>query len=422
MFYMIVGVAMRIIFHSDLNNFYASVECLYNPSIRNDAVVVVGDAEKRHGIVLAKNGLAKKYGIKTGDTIWEAQQKCPTKLTKVVARFDLYRKVSKIVKDIYREYSDRVESFGIDEAWIDVSERVSNFEDAYNLAEEIRKRIITEVGLTVSIGVSFNKIFAKLGSDLKKPNAVSVITPTNFKQVVWPLKCEDLLMVGHSTKAKLIKNNIKTIGDIARAGKNFLKQILGKNGEKLFDFATGKECSEVQKVGQHDEIKSIGNSTTCARNLTNINEVRAVLYVLAESVANRMREVNLWASCVAVSFKTEQLETFERQQKLDYPTNLAEVIGHVALDLFKCNYNWEYQIRSLGVRVLNLCDEPLQYNIFNDAQTILKKDKLERIVDSLRGRFGYGVIRRACILKDDMLVDLNPQDASHKIHPKSFIY
>ena len=229
----------RFILHSDLNNFYASVESLYNPSIRNKPVVVVGDEEKRHGIVLAKNYLAKGYGVSTGDTVWQSRQKCGENLVCVPARLDLYLQISRIVKDIYREYSDRVESFGVDEAWIDISHLASNYDEAEKIANNIRVRVIAEVGLTVSIGVSFNKIFAKLGSDLKKPNAVVVITEDNFRDKIWDLSVSDLLYVGRATTKKFLKANILTIGDLAKTDRKYLKLTLGKMGETLYQFANG---------------------------------------------------------------------------------------------------------------------------------------------------------------------------------------
>ena len=292
----VVGEEMeRFILHSDLNNFYASVESLYNPSIRNKAVAVVGDEEKRHGIVLAKNYIAKSYGVKTGDTVWEARQKCREELVCVPARFELYLYISKIVKSIYREYSDRVESFGIDEAWIDISHLARNFEEAEKIANNIRCRIIAEVGLTVSVGVSFNKIFAKLGSDLKKPNATVVITKDNYKDKVWSVPVEELLYVGRATKKKFEKGNIKTIGDLANTDLKYLKLTLGKMGETLHRFANGEDCSEVSKVTDAEKIKSFGNSTTCPIDLYNNEQVKSIIYMLAESVAERMKEKGFYA-------------------------------------------------------------------------------------------------------------------------------
>ena len=416
----IKGGVMRYILHSDLNNFYASVECMLNPSIRNKAVVVVGDVEKRHGIVLAKNYIAKGYGVKTGDTVWEAKNKCPVELATVPTHFDMYSKISKMVKDIYREYSDRVESFGIDEAWIDITDRVHNFQEAENLANTIRLRVLDEIGVTVSIGVSFNKVFAKLGSDYKKPNAVTVIRPDNFKDIVWGLPCEDLIMVGRQTKAKLNKNNIFTIGDIAIAGRPFLKRLLGKNGERIYEYASGLDSSEVRQSSESAEIKSVGNSTTCPRDLTKDAEVKSVIYILAENVARRMRANHLWCNEVSLTIKNSKLESIDRQKKLEYPTNLASDIAKVAYDIFKAEYDWSDTVRLVGVRASGICDEPAQYNFLIDENTISKKQKLEETVETLRQRYGYKVITRACIKGDVDLSDIDPTETRFSIHPESF--
>lgn len=412
-------VVARFILHSDLNNFYASVECLYNPSLRNKAVAVVGDQEKRHGIVLAKNYIAKKYGVKTGDTVWEAKQKCLEELVCVTANHERYYYVSKLVKDMYREYTDRVESFGIDEAWLDVSDRVKTFEEAFNLAETIRKRVLTEFGLTVSIGVSFNKIFAKLGSDLKKPNATTLISTSNFKDLVWPLPVGELLYVGKATKEKLTKAGINTIGDLAKTPLQYLKSMLGKNGETLHTFACGEDKTEVKKWGEDEDIKSIGNSTTCPRNLKTNEEVRAVISVLAESVARRMRSKNLWANTVCLSIKTDDLVSHDVMHKLEYPTNLASVIADEAFKLFK--FDWSKTIRAVGVRATNLTDKPVQYNLFNSEQTMQKKEKFETVVDSLRGRFGYDIIKRGSVLAIADFDEINPEHVTHVIHPVSYL-
>lgn len=408
----------RFILHSDLNNFYASVECLYNPSIRNKAVAVVGDADKRHGIVLAKNYIAKSYGIKTGDTVWEAKQKCSEELVCVTANFERYYYVSKLVKQMYREYTNRVESFGIDEAWLDVSDCVKDFEGAFELAEKIRKRVISEFGLTVSIGVSYNKIFAKLGSDLKKPNATTMITKQNYKNLVWNLPVADLLYVGRATKQKLNKAGIFTIGQLAQTPLNILKSMFGKNGETLHTFANGEDVSVVKIYNEKEQIKSIGNSTTCPRDLKTNDEVRAIISILAESVARRLRDKNLWCNTVCLSIKTNDLKTFETMHKIEYPTNLASVISGECYKLF--NHNWQKTIRAVGVRVTGLGEKPVQYNLFNNEQTMQKKEKFEMVVDALRGRFGYNIIKRGSVCASKDLKELNPENVVHSIHPLSF--
>lgn len=410
----------RFILHSDLNNFYASVECLYNPSIRNKAVAVVGDEEKRHGIVLAKNYIAKSYGIKTGDTVWEARTKCGEELVCVPARFDLYMYVSKLVKDIYREYSDRVESFGIDEAWIDISHLASNFEEAKKIADNIRTRVIAEIGLTVSIGVSFNKVFAKLGSDMKKPNATVLITPNNFKQLVWKLPASDLLYVGKATTRKFEKAVIRTIGDIANTNEKYLKLTLGKMGEVLHSFACGEDTSSVTSIFEHEKIKSFGNSTTCPINLSNNEQVKSVIYLLAESVSERMKKKGYYAGCVSLWVKDAELKSFDRQAVLSTSTNISDDIAIEAYKLFVDNYDWKLDVRALGVRVTNLSEGVIQCDIFGKSSNLEKKQKLECTIESLRERFGYNIIRRGNILSHENLSVLNPHSETHIIHPVGF--
>ncbi len=412
---------MRYILHSDLNNFYASVECLYNPSIRNKAVVVVGDEEKRHGIVLAKNYTAKKYGIATGDTVYEARRKCGEPLVTVKVNFDRYIKVSKIIKDVYREYSNRVESFGIDEAWIDITDKVDNFDQAYALAEEIRMRIVNDFGLTVSIGVSYNKVFAKLGSDLKKPNATTLISDTNYKQLIYPLPVEDLLYVGRATTEKLHKNNVFTIGQLAECDDKFLTLTFGKVGQMLKKFALGQDDSEVKLVGAQDEIKSIGNSTTCPKDLNNNDQVKSVIYVLAESVAKRMRAKGLYCGCVQLWIRDEDLDGIDRQKMLISPTNLADDIATACYQLFVKHYDWHKNVRALGVRALHLTRGNVQCNLFEQAEDVDKKLHLEQAVESLRDRFGYNIIHRASVAGDVALSEINPMDKAHTVHPVGFM-
>ena len=410
---------MRYIFHSDLNNFYASVECMYNPEIRNHGVVVVGDSEKRHGIVLAKNNIAKSQGVKTGDTIWEAKLKCPDLVT-VTAHFDRYQKVSRLVKSMYREYTDQMESFGIDEAWLDMSHRVHSWEEAVELADEIRKRVIEEFGVTVSIGVSFNKVFAKLGSDIKKPNATTLISDTNFKKVVYPLPVEQLLYVGNRTKAKLNKNNIFTIGDLAEADENFMRLLIGKVGVMLRHMARGEHKEEVRWADDKEEIKSISNSTTCPRDLKNIKEVRSIVYILSESVARRTRSEGFFAKEVNLHIKDGSLKTFGWHKRLEFSTNLASDIARVCMELFK-NYNWDTTIRAVGVRVSGFEKGPSQMSVFYDKNSHDKTEKIETTVETLRQRWGYDIIKRGVVVADKDLADLDPYSAPHIIHPVSYL-
>ena len=408
---------MRYILHSDLNNFYASCECLYDSSIRNKPMVVVGDVEKRHGVVLSKNQIAKKKGVKTGFTVWEATQCCGQDLVCVPVHFDRYQRLSRIVKDIYRQYSDRVESFGIDEAWIDITQSVHSFQEAEQLAHTIRVRVLQETGLTVSIGVSYNKVFAKLGSDLKKPNAVTVITPDNFKEKVWPLSVDQLLYVGRATYQKLQKMCIKTIEDLAKTEEKLLHTLLGKNGVMLHKFACGLDDGEVRKNGYREEMKSIGNSTTCPRDLKTIEEVSHILYLLAENVAKRMNKEGVYAKEVQLWVKDNTLASFDRQKQFFMPTDLAKDLHEGALELFQQHYTWEHTVRALGVRALKLTPKPKQYSIFDDIQQVEKRQKLEQVVTVLRKKYGHHIIKQASIMKDADFDAINMEEGGHVVHP-----
>ena len=410
---------MRYILHSDLNNFYASVECMYNPKIRNNGVAVVGDSEKRHGIVLAKNNIAKSCGVKTGDTIWEAKLKCPNLVT-VTAHFDRYQKISRLVKNMYREYTDQMESFGIDEAWLDITHRVHNWKEAVELANTIRKRVIEEFGVTVSIGVSFNKVFAKLGSDIKKPNATTLISDKNFKEIVYPLPVEQLLYVGNRTKAKLNKNNIFTIGDLAEADQNFMRLLIGKVGVMLRHMARGEENEEVRWADEKEDVKSISNSTTCPRDLKNEKEVKSIVYILSESVARRTRSEGFFAKEVSLHIKDGALKSYGWHKRLEFSTNLASDIARECMQLFK-NYTWDTTIRAVGVRVSGFENQPSQMSIFYDKFSHDKIEKIENIVENLRERWGYDIIKRGVVVADKDMAGLDPYSAPHVIHPISYL-
>ncbi len=410
----------RYILHCDLNNFYASVESLFDPTVRNVPLVVVGDEEKRHGIVLAKNYIAKGCGVKTGDTAWEARQKCGTNLVLKQARLDLYLEVSKMVKAIYREYSDRVESFGIDEAWIDISHLASTDAQAVKIADNIRSRVIAEVGLTISVGVSFNKVFAKLGSDLKKPNATVLISEKNYKEKIWGLPVEDLLYVGRATLHKFEKANIRTIGELANTSDKYLSLILGKVGLELLKFARGEDVSPVASIKDNEKIKSFGNSTTCPIDLTSNSQVKSVIYVLAESVAERMRHKGYYGTTVSLWVKDSELKSFERQVGLKYATNVSVDIADAAYQLFLDNYDWALDVRAVGVRISGLTVGNMQYDLFSSVENIEKNQKLDVTIEKLRERFGYSIIKRGNIMSNEKLSSLSPKTECHIIHPVGF--
>ncbi|MBP2656091.1 MAG: polymerase [Firmicutes bacterium] len=407
----------RTILHVDLNNFYASVECLYRPEIRDVPVVVGGDVEARHGIVLAKNYHAKQLGVKTGEAIWQAKQKCPG-LVVVPTDFKKYLRFSRMAREIYADYTDQIEAFGIDEAWLDVSGSKYISGDGHVLADTIRRRMVNELGITASVGVSWNKIFAKLGSDMKKPNATTVINKYNYKDLVWPLAVGELLYVGRSTKRKLENRAIFTIGDLAKRDIKDLKLLLGVWGETLWQFANGLDSAPVRQSREESIIKSVGNSTTTARDLVNNQDVKLIIYVLAESVAARLRQHGLKCTTVTISIRSNELFSFERQSKLITPSFISSDIALKAMELFKANYFWDKPIRSLGVRGADLvtADNHIQLDLFNGNQ--VGRENLERAIDSLRNRFGACCIQRGAMILDRRLTGFNPKD-DHVIHPVS---
>lgn len=407
----------RIILHSDCNCFYASVECALNPALKGKPVAVSGNPEKRHGIILAKSEEAKKFGVKTGEAIWQARKKCPQLIT-LPPNFSKYVEYSKSVKEIYYKYTDMVESFGLDEAWLDVTGSTRLFGNGYETAQKIRSRIKKELDITVSIGVSYNKIFAKLGSDYKKPDAVTLINKSNYKHMVWSLPAEDLLYVGSATKKRLNSLGIFTIGQIANTPVDILKKNLGKWGQMLHSFANGNDTSTVALYGKTSPVKSIGNSTTSPRDLKDITDVKIIMGVLADSVARRMREQGLSCMLVSITVRDNSLCSFTRQKKLLSYTDITSEILSTALALFKESYSWKKPIRSLGLSVSELTckDSGTQLSLFEDNKKRLRQESLDKTTDALKNRFGNFIINPAVMLKDTTLSGFNPK-ADHTIHP-----
>ncbi|MCX4384243.1 MAG: DNA polymerase IV [Clostridia bacterium] len=411
---------MRTILHSDLNNFYASVECLRRPEIRGKPVVVVGAKEERHGVVLAKNMIAKRAGVKTGDVYWEARQKCGNALVEVQADFSEYLKVSKKVRKIYEDYTDRVEAFGIDECWLDVTHSLFLFGSGAEIANAVRERVKKEIGITVSVGVSWNKIFAKLGSDMKKPDAVTEITPENFRDTVWKLPAEELLYVGKATKEKLARLGVKTIGQLAQADETLLIKQLGKWGRYLHAFANGRDDSPVVTVDEEENIKSVGNSLTVYRDLKDDEDVRMVIHLLADSVGARMREAGLpRARTVHVSVRSSDLSEFRKQGKFPRPTRHALEISQKAFELFREMYPWNNYVRSVGVSVSDFSFGAEQLDLFGDFEKDEKQVRLDAAVDRLRRKYGNGIIQSAIVYKDPKIRALDVK-GEHTIHPYSF--
>lgn len=360
----------RSILHCDINHCYAQIEEMKHPFLRDVLMVVGGDEEKRHGIVLAKNLLAKPFKIQTGESLREALKKCP-QLTVIPADFKEYLYYTNAVKNIYRDYTEQVESFGLDEAWVDITNSLTFFgKTAIDLGREIQQRVLNEYGLTVSIGCSFNKIFAKLGSDMIKPSGLVEITMDNYQQVAWSLPVEDLLYVGRSTSEKCHQLGILTIGDLANTPLQMLRKHFGKMGEVIHLFANGWDQSLVHAVGQHELIKSVGNSVTTPHNINNLFEAKLVLYVLAESIAARLKEQGLQGHTISIRVRNCDLQSFTRQRKYMNATNITEEILSVALKLLSEHYDFEKPLRSLGIAVSGLVVQgsSFQIDLFNDPK------------------------------------------------------
>ena len=401
----------KIILHSDLNNFYASVECKHNPILAKKPLAVCGDPELRHGIVLAKNYLAKAYGIKTGDVIWEARQKCPD-LNIVTANFPEYLKYSKLVHQIYEQYTDKIESFGIDECWLDVTASKKLFGDGKTIAKTLKQRIKDELGLTVSIGISWNKIYAKLGSDMKKPDAITEISRDNYKKLIFSLPAKELLYVGRATQEKLSKLGIKTIGDIVSFGRNQLISMLGKWGDYLWIFASGNDKSPVCMKGNEPIVKSVGNSTTTIRDLKNEDDIKMIIIVLAESVASRLREQGLKGKVISLCLQDINMLSWNKQIQIKQPTFLSKVIIETAMNLFRF-YSFKKPIRNISLTVSDLSyvqKKANQLNLFTDENSLEKTQSLEITIDHIRERFGHSSISRASIIQDQELTELDPKE------------
>ncbi|MGN0245387.1 MAG: DNA polymerase IV [Lachnospiraceae bacterium] len=411
----------RTILHSDMNCFYASVEMLHHPELAGKPLAVGGDPEARHGIVLTANYIAKKSGVKTGMALWQAKQVCP-EIIFVPPRMDLYLRFSRMAQEIYSEYTDLREPFGIDESWLDVSASTSIKGDGMKIANEISKRIKHELGVTVSIGVSWNKIFAKLGSDYKKPDAITEFSRENYKNLAWNLPAGDLIYVGRSTNKKLQTLGIKTIGELANTEPAILESRLGKMGLVLHTFANGWDETPVCVEGYQAPIKSIGNSTTTPRDLVNDLDVKIILMALSESVASRLRENGFQCKVVEISIRDNELYHFSRQCKLKRPTNITDEIVQAAYRLFKDNYRWEHPIRSLGVRGCDLVsdDMPYQLDLFISEQKREKLEKMDQVVDEIRARFGFQSIQRAFVYQDKILAQLNARE--HTVHPQGYFH
>lgn len=396
-----MNLGERTILHSDMNCFYASVEMMLDPSLRGKPVAVCGSTENRHGIVLAKSELAKKAGVKTGMVNWEARQLCPG-LIMVKPQYDQYLKYSELARNIYQRYTDQVEPYGMDECWLDVTGSYRVCGDGMKIAESIRQEIKEELGLTVSIGVSYNKIFAKLGSDMKKPDAVTEIPEDSFQEKVWPLPASDLLFVGRATATKFNKYGIHTIGDIAATDPEFLRRLLGVNGLQLWKYAAGKDDTPVMHKDFVSPIKSVGHGITCTADLENEDEVWKVMLELSQDIGHRLRIHKLKASGIQISVRSNDLGFRQYQAPLSLSTQSPSVIAHKAIQIFHDNYRWTMPVRAVTVRAINLRpkDDPEQINLFTDMRRVEKAERLDDCIEEIRRRFGKRAVFQACLLGD----------------------
>jgi len=411
----------RWILHADIDHCYAQIHEMLYPDLRKVPMAVGGHEEMRHGIILAKNDLAKQYGIKTAESLREAYEKLPSLLI-IHPLYPLYITYTEKVKDIYREYTDRVESFGLDEAWADLTPSLTLFgASATDLAKHIQNRVYKEMGLTVSLGLSFNKVFAKLGSDQRKPHGFYRMTKQDYPETVWPLPVEDLLFVGRATKEKLRYYGITTIGQLARRERSYLKKLFGKNGETLWFFANGMDVTEVASGPRREVIKSVGNGITTPADINTFDEAREVFLVLCESVATRLRENGLAGQVVSVMLRGSDLAYIGRQRKLSRPTDLATEILEMVMILTRENWRQESPLRSIGVTISSL-KPALSYrqsDLFTDERAREKEVRLEQVIDRIRSKYGYDAIKRLGLLECPHLTNFNPL-AEHVIHPESW--
>ena len=409
----------RAILHSDLNSFYASVEMMLDPSLKGKAVAVCGSTEDRHGIVLAKSDLAKKAGVKTGMVNWEARQLCKN-LIVVPPQYDQYLKYSKLTQSIYHRYTDQVEPFGMDECWMDVTGSQGIYGDAMTIAENIRSSVRDELGLTVSIGVSFNKIFAKLGSDMKKPDAITQIRREDFMEKVWPLDASEMIYCGRATTAKLATYGIHTIGELAATDPALLKRWFGVNGLALWRYANGTDTSRVMHKDFVSPVKSVGHGITCVADLVDEEEVHKVILALSQDIGHRLRIHELSARGVQVAVRGNDLLGSQFQCKLPFATQLPSEIAGAASRIFQSKYHWGSKVRAVTVRAIDLVPQnsPDQLSLFVDAQKMDRRERLQDTVEELRGRFGKHALTYGSLLGDLKM----PDDGRHQVKMPGLMY
>ena len=395
----------RAILHCDMNNFFASVECVLDPTLKDEAIAVCGNVEERHGIVMARNYKAKSFGVNAAEPIWMAKKKCPNLVIVNNPHYDKYVEYSEKAREIYRSYTDYVEPMGLDECWLDVTESLNLYGEPKKIADDIRNTIREKLGLTISVGVSFNKTFAKLGSDMKKPDATTVISKENFREKVWPLPATDMIGVGRGTRKILDKYFIRTIGDIAKESPKRLQYLLGKNGVALYEAANGIEDTPVQKYEELEEVKSISHGITTVRDMENDDEVWKIVLELTKEIALKLRVKHLRAGGVSVSVRDSKLLWQQYRKKLKNTEQSASNIAKIAFDLFREKYDWANPVRNItiGTMYLTKDTEPEQLTIFENYTKKEKIEKAEKVMEELNMKYGNEIITTAVLLDDKNL-------------------
>lgn len=380
----------RTILHCDCNSFFASVETVLDPDLAKVPMAVVGDPNMRHGIILAKNELAKKRGVQTAETIWKAKAKCPN-LVCVPPHMEKYAEYSRKCNEIYKRYTDLVEPFGIDESWLDVTDSRNLFGSGEQIANELREIVKNELGITISVGVSFNKVFAKLGSDYKKPDATTVITRDEGKKIVWPLPVADLLFVGRRTVPILEDLNIRTIGDLAKFSRDALIKKLGQLGGVIHDYANGKDESPVNPISEDE--KSVGNGSTFEKDISSYDELLPRVVKLADSVGLRLRKKGFKAGTISVAIKSPDFKIVQHQRKVD-STNITKDITKIAMELIKARWQEGKPIRAVTITASNLTsgNAMMQMSFFDEDKEKIKDEKLQEMIDKLNEKFGPGTV------------------------------
>lgn len=394
----------RVILHCDMNGFYAAVELLQRPDLKDRPMAVSGDPDSRHGIILAKNQLAKEYGVVTAETIWQAKKKCP-QLVLVRPHMEKYRYYCGLINEIYQRFTDMVEPFSIDESWLDVTASQKLFGSGRQIADTIRRTVREELGMTLSAGVSFNKTFAKMGSEYKKPDATTEITRENFRELLWPLPAGELFGVGKATSEKLRQAGIFTIGDIAASKKPLLISLFGKQGAVMWEHANGIDDDPVALYDQKEPIKSVGNGVTFRRNLISENDIAIAVKALSDKVAGRLRQHGLKAGGVKIDIKDPYFKVISRQKQLDTTTWLAEEIAQAATELIRASWRAGAPIRMLTITAINLTDQLFQeqLSLFGaDSSKREKAEKMELAMDEVRKKYGKHTIGFASVMSNDL--------------------